>query len=197
MGEMNSVSCGGAAGVSDVYASALWIADVSMQLASAGVDGVNFHGGAPPGGVSYYAPFVLDAAGAPIVRPVYYGMRLVSLVTAAHGRLLPATVGTTAATVEAFATVGDDGAVRVLVLRLGEGGPDTVHLAVGAGAPSHATLVRLRAPSLTSSTGLSLGGQTWDGSTDGTPAGTLEEETLSGTSFTLAPFEAAVVTLAP
>jgi len=36
MGELNSVSCGGAAGVSDVYASALWAADVSTERRAAG-----------------------------------------------------------------------------------------------------------------------------------------------------------------
>jgi hypothetical protein len=48
---------------------------------------------------------------------------------------------------------------------------------------------------------LTLGGQTWDGSTDGTPVGTLDEEPVvldgNAASVTLAPFEAAVVTLPP
>src|SRR5262249_47263821 len=127
MGEMNSVSCGGAPGVSDVFAAALWGADVCMQLASVGVDGVNFHGGSPPGGVSPYAPFVFDADGTPRVRPLYYGLRLFSLATASHGRFLPVKV-TTRARVHAFATLGQDGVTRVLLLGLSATGPDHVRL---------------------------------------------------------------------
>jgi hypothetical protein len=200
MGELNSVSCGGAHGVSDVYASALWGADICMQLAAIGIDGVDFHGGAPPGMVSHYAPFVLDATGAPVVRPLYYGLRLVSLVSAAHGRLLPPPTGS-ADGVHAFATLGDDGAVRILVLRLRAVGPDTVSLSVKGISARKATLVRLHGPSLDAGTGLMLGGSTWDGSPDGNPLGTVREEPLSpagtGWSFGLPLYDAVVVTLSP
>src|SRR5207244_9251902 len=45
MGETNSVSCGGQAGVSDVYAASLWGLDYMMLMASNGAAGVNFHTG--------------------------------------------------------------------------------------------------------------------------------------------------------
>jgi hypothetical protein len=175
MGEMNSVSCGGAPGVSDVLAAALWGADVCMQLARAGVDGVNFHGGAPPGGVSHYAAFVFDGDGAPRVRPLYYGLRLFSLATASHGRLLPVKV-TGSARVHAFATAGQDGVTRVLLLALSAAAPDRVRLRL-AGANT-ATLLRLRGPSLDATSGLSLGGQTWDDTVDGKPLGAAASESL-------------------
>ena len=41
--ELNSVSCGGARGVSDTFASALWILDTLFNMAAVGVDGVNIH----------------------------------------------------------------------------------------------------------------------------------------------------------
>ena len=41
--ELNSVSCGGARGVSDTFASALWVLDTLFNLARVGVDGVNIH----------------------------------------------------------------------------------------------------------------------------------------------------------
>lgn len=44
IGEGNSVSCGGAAGVSDRWAAALWSLDVLFQVASAGVKRWSFHG---------------------------------------------------------------------------------------------------------------------------------------------------------
>jgi hypothetical protein len=195
MGEMNSVSCGGAPGVSDVFAAALWGADICMQLAGAGLDGVNFHGGAAPGGVSYYGLFVFDADGTPRVRPLYYGLRLFSLATASHGRLLPVKV-TTSARIHAFATLGEDGVTRVLLLGLSSTGPDHVQLRL-TGART-ATLVRLGAPALDATSGLSLGGLTWDGSSDGKPMGSAASETLrqSGDAWDvpLSGYEAVLVT---
>src|SRR5205085_686978 len=43
--ETNSAVGGGIAGVSDVYASALWALDYNLTLAQAGFAGLNFHGG--------------------------------------------------------------------------------------------------------------------------------------------------------
>ena len=40
---MNSASCKGTPGVSDTFASALWALDALFNMASVGVDGVNFH----------------------------------------------------------------------------------------------------------------------------------------------------------
>src|SRR5205807_8152509 len=41
--EINSVACGGAAGVSNTFASALWALDTMFALVRTGVDGVNVH----------------------------------------------------------------------------------------------------------------------------------------------------------
>ena len=41
--ELNSVACRGKAGVSDVFASALWVTDALFSLVHARVDGVNLH----------------------------------------------------------------------------------------------------------------------------------------------------------
>ena len=41
--ELNSVACRGKAGVSDTFASALWVTDALFSLARAGVDGVDMH----------------------------------------------------------------------------------------------------------------------------------------------------------
>jgi hypothetical protein len=180
MGEMNSVSCGGAAGISDVFASALWGADVSMQLAEVGASGVDFHGGAPPGTRSYYAPIELDASGNPIARPLYDGLRMVSLVTAAHARLASVYVDPTEH-IDAFATIGDDGAVRVLAIRLGTDGPDAIRVSVAGATARTATLVRLHAPALDASDGVTI---------------TTEPADAGGT-FSLPPYDAVVITLAP
>jgi hypothetical protein len=197
LGEMNSVSCGGAPGVSDTYASALWAADAVMQLASVGVDGVNFHGGAPAGGVSHYAAFVIGADGEPTVRPLYYALRLLSLFTARHGRPIPITLGSETG-IHGYATLGDDGAVRVLLLSIGRGAAQSFKLR-STGAYANATLVRLHASALEATNGLSLAGQTWDGSLDGAPVGALVNESLDrqddGWYVPLPQYDAAVITL--
>jgi hypothetical protein len=193
MAEMSSVSCGGADGVSNVYAAALWCADIAFQLASAGLDGLNFHTPA------YYAVFTLDPSGAPVVKPPYYGMKFFSLATAQHGRLLPVTVKTPVR-VHAWATLGDDGAVRVALINLDKARDAVISLRV-PGRSEAATLVRLRAPALDSRDGLTLGGLTWDGSVDGQPLGTAVSESIvyekGACKVSLPALEAVVVTLAP
>lgn len=48
IGEGNSASCGGQSGVSDTFASTLWVMDFLPSLSKVGVRSMNFHGG--PGG---------------------------------------------------------------------------------------------------------------------------------------------------
>jgi hypothetical protein len=193
MDEMNSVSCGGADGVSNVYAAALWGADIAFQLAAAGLDGINFH---TP---SRYAVFSLDASGVPVVYPLYYGMRFFSLATASHGRLLPLSIKTPAR-VHAWATLGEDGAVRVALINLNRKTDKVVYLYIPGWSES-ASLVRLQAPSLTAKTGLTLGGLTWDGSTDGHPLGIASSEPVAyeagSYKVSLPALEAVVVKVSP
>jgi hypothetical protein len=193
MDEINSVSCGGADGVSNVHASALWGADIAFQLASAGLDGLNFH---TP---SNYAVFNFDQSGFPDVRPLYYGMRLFSLATASRGRLLPVKIKVPSK-VHAWATLGEDGYVRVALINLNLSGNVNVSLRV-PGRSESASLLRLSAPSLRSRYGLSLGGFTWDGSTDGNPLGMPVSEQVaynSGSySVPMHALDAVIVTLAP
>jgi hypothetical protein len=193
MGEMSSVSCGGADGVSNVYAAALWCADIAFQLAAAGLDGLNFHTPA------YYAVFTLDPSGAPVVKPPYYGMRFFSLATAKHGRLLPIVVKTPVR-VHAWATLGEDGIVRVALINLDQTCDTVISLGV-PGRSEAATLVRMKAPSLKARDGLTLGGQTWDGSIDGLPLGTAESEPVAydngAYKVPLPALEAVVVSLTP
>lgn len=72
MAETNSCYNAGKAGVSDVFASALWAADYTLQLAQAGQSGVYFHGG----GSGLYTP-IAGGSGEPFEpRPLYHGMLL-------------------------------------------------------------------------------------------------------------------------
>lgn len=67
--ECNSVSRGGKADVSNVFAAALWGLDFMWTVAQHGGQGVNFHGGAQ----GHYSPVVLKD-GKPVARPLYYAM---------------------------------------------------------------------------------------------------------------------------
>ena len=87
--ELNSVSCGGARGVSDTFASALWVLDTLFNMARAGVDGVNIH----TFHKAIYEPFaVSERAGrwSAQVKPMYYGLLMFSEAAPPGARLLPA-----------------------------------------------------------------------------------------------------------
>lgn len=188
--ELNSVACGGADGISNVYAAALWGADVAFQLAWAGAVGLNFH---TPG--TYYAVFTLSS-GALTVEPLYYGMRFFSLAVPAGATPVTATVAPSTPTLHAWASVGPDGKTRLALLSLDAATGGTVTLQ--APSASGATLTRLHAPAVDAKSGLTLGGQTWDGLTDGAPRGTATAEPVifdqGSATIALPPLDAVVVT---
>ena len=68
--ECNSCFGGGKDGVSNTFASALWVADFMLQVAAAGCIGVNLHGG----GDGLYTP-IESIEDAQVLRPLYYGMQ--------------------------------------------------------------------------------------------------------------------------
>ena len=82
--EANSISCDGKAGVSDVFASALWAMDFGLLTQREGVFGPNFHGsiskcGAERPKYKYYTPLCArtkaDADATRLVaQPEYYGL---------------------------------------------------------------------------------------------------------------------------
>lgn len=71
MDEGNSCFGGGRDGVSNAYASALWVADYMLHVACAGFVGVNLHGG----GVGFYTPIESSEKAAAAPRPMYFGMQ--------------------------------------------------------------------------------------------------------------------------
>jgi hypothetical protein len=76
MAECNSFYNGGASGVSDSYASSLWVIDYLFNCVQGGAVGVNFHGG---GNGKGYTP-IADSSGVVVeARPEFYGMLLFTL----------------------------------------------------------------------------------------------------------------------
>ena len=73
MAEGNSCWGAGKDGVSNTFASALWVADFMLSIAQAGASGVNLHGGAN----GLYTPIAGSTREGFTARPIYYGMLLV------------------------------------------------------------------------------------------------------------------------
>jgi hypothetical protein len=197
MGEINSISCGGETGVSDVFASALWASDMLFEFANVGVDGVNIHTGNGGG----YALFVFDqppGSGYALhsVRPEYYGLLLFQQAAPAGSQLLPISLSTSA-NVKAWATNDDAGVTRVLVLNKAESTSGSVNVQIASGG--QASLIRLQAPALDATTGISVGGRTFDGSTDGTLQGMASADVFGDAAgtyvFSMPPVSAALLTV--
>jgi hypothetical protein len=179
LGEAGSAWSGGVAGFSDTYACSLWTIDFLFELAHAGLDGVNFHGG----GVSHYTAINEDvdkASGKAIISASapYYGMLVFCEAVAHEARFVPVQTAGTAKRVKFWATVDRAGMVRVLVINKELAAPAEVEMHL-PGRQAVATLKRLEAPSLDATSGLIYAGQTFDGSADGNPVGALKQEVLT------------------
>ena len=196
--EMNSVSCGGAPGVSNAFVSALWVLDAVFQMARVGVDGVNIH--------TYpKAPYELfrftheNGKWSGYVAPEYYGLLMFAQAAPAGSRLLK-TSGTLG-NVRAWATRATDGTEHVVLINDYTAQSRTVDVRI-AGAQGAATLEPLRAPGIHSLTGVTIGGQSFGTATDtgllSGPSATVSVEPAHGAYVVrLPPASAATLTLSP
>jgi uncharacterized protein (TIGR03437 family) len=154
MSETNSCYDGGFAGVSDVFASALWGMDYMFTLAGTASAGVNFHGG----GSGYYTPIAVSTTGGTTTvsaRPLYYALLMFG--AAAGGRVVPLTVNSGRVNATAYGVLGADGTLRVTVINKDMQFDAAVQITPGAGF-TQATALRLSAPSLSEKTAITLGG---------------------------------------
>lgn len=155
--EMNSVTSGGVAGVSNTFASALWMLDTLFEMASVGVDGVNVH--SLPGAAYELFTFSRASTGdwEAFVHPDYYGMLMFTQAFPTGARLLP--VDAPAGPVKVWATLAPDGHTRVTLINQ-DSRPHRVELQLPP-TTAPAELEWLRAPSVTAPSGVTLGGQTF------------------------------------
>ena len=188
--EGNSVVCSGVQGVSDVYASALWTVDEELNFAQEGAAGYYMHGTVTQcygtSSFPYYTPLCAAtaadaAAGKLSAQPEYYGLAAVHGV--GTGSFLQVT-NPASATVRAYAVQHADNSVTVVL--------DNVADPAGNGATSvqlnlprtyaSASRFDLSASSLTTQSGITLGGQTVQ--SDGTlPAPTTTSYTVGSPTF--------------
>jgi Glycosyl hydrolase family 79 C-terminal beta domain len=195
--EMNSASCKGLPGVSDTFASALWALDTLFNLASVGVDGVNFH--MLPGSAYELFTTSQDASGnwQAFVHPEYYGLLMFAQAFPPGARLLR--VAAPGGPVKVWATVGADGVRRVVLINKDPGAEHDVSLGV-AGATARASLQALTAPSVNATSGVTLGGQTFGAQTTSgvlrPPATTTVAPAGSTYSVALPAGSAAMLTIA-
>jgi hypothetical protein len=206
IGELNSINCSGQLGVSNSFSSALWAMDIAFSYANVGVSGVNFFSSGDPNAPNAYTPFdftFTSGSGGNTyavrnINPLYYGLLMFAETVRNKAQLLPVSL-TTHANIKAWATIDSTGTIRLLLLNKDENasGAITVSLA----EYGQARVTRLMAPSYSSTTGVTLGGQTFDGSTDGTPQGTAYSEIAqpAGGVYTIAmpSVSAALLTIRP
>ncbi len=154
--ETNSVVCWGAPGVSNVYASALWILDYGLLLAQHGIAAANFQ--TRISGCTPYLPLCTRADRSQLyVRPEFYG--LLALKQVGTGRFL-SVADPGAPELRAFALAGAGGRLTVVLDNLA--GATTVTLRLPAGDHSGARQTVLSTSSshgLSATTGITLGGR--------------------------------------
>ncbi|MEH6388929.1 glycosyl hydrolase family 79 C-terminal domain-containing protein [Pseudomonas profundi] len=220
--EMNSITCAGEPGVSDAFEATLWAADALFEYAYAGINGVNVHSNTWNTTHSWdlYGAFLFDVPEAQYqasdteaqppadarfptgyalrkVLPVYYGMLFFAEVASNQAEMLPISLASDV-NVKAWATRDPDtNRISLALINKDPAASGPVRVTI----PGYAIgeVKRLLAPSFEAQQGITLGGQTFDGSPDGRPVGTEYRELIEAQdgTFTVAvgPASAVLLTL--
>ncbi len=192
VGEGNSVSCNGSAGVSDVFAAALYAIDASLSAAAAGIAAYTWHGLGDAGSGYFYQPVYYDVAGLALPgwdvaqpRPLYLGLWLLAAAGAPGGTLLALSANATGSELlRAWAlrpaqgsSSGGGGTRLVLLHKDAAAGAAAVTVVpaggggCAAGQVAQAALLLGGPGGLAARGGCSFGNQTFDGTSDGVPVG--------------------------
>jgi hypothetical protein len=199
--EANSVSCGGVAGISDTFASALWATGYITQAMAAGTAGINLQGN--PTNCTGYTPLcavgqAAIASGSLRAEPDWYALLLTSSLVG--DRPLPTAIGEGTANLVAESFAGPGRTLKVVLVDDEPPGasPLALRLNVGAGLGS-ARILRLTAPSQSATGGVLLGGRAV--AANGSWSTSTTTESLSARTGALAlelpPDSAALITLSP
>ena len=155
--EINSVTCGGVAGVSNTFATALWAPDALFELMRAGVEGVNLHARQ----TAINDPWHFTARGLE-PHPLLHGLVLFRRMLGPHARLVPVTLRSSQSLrLKVWAVRAGPGAAtanRLNVLVINKGRTSAlIDLHLPARGP--ASVQRLLAPSAAATSGVTLAGQ--------------------------------------
>ena len=155
---MNAITCAGAPGVSDTFASALWVVNTLFAMAQIGVDGVNVHSWRGSAGKLF--TFADGTSGwSADVRPEYYGLLFFAQAAPPGSRLL-STTESNGGPVESWALHAPDHTIRVVLIN--DSTTSSRHLIVSAvKGGGDASLEHLSAPSAGATTGVRLGCQSF------------------------------------
>jgi len=171
--ECNNVYSGGKAGVSDVFASALWALDFMWTVAENNGQGVNFHGGSS----GAYSPFVLSNS-VITAQPEYYAM-LAFKYGSTGGTIVPATISANAYNCTAYACINGSTTYITLINKDTNNISFTVQVSRDASAIQ---VARLTAPLINSVNGVTFAGGAVN--TDGTfKTNAIEQYSVSQKSF--------------
>ncbi|WP_446745637.1 glycosyl hydrolase family protein [Silvibacterium acidisoli] len=152
LAETNSCYGIGKPGVSNTLASALWGADLMYQLAAAGGEGINFH----TGGNGWYTPIGGSLEKGFSAQPIYHGMLLFEQAGAGNLVDIQLERPVDAPLLTAYAIRGEKGTLKTVVFN--KNSRQTVELTIDPGRrSSRASLLRLSAPSIESTEGITLG----------------------------------------
>ncbi|HEV3173357.1 MAG TPA: glycosyl hydrolase family 79 C-terminal domain-containing protein [Actinocrinis sp.] len=160
MTETNSTVCAGMAGVSDVFAAALWSLDYSLLLAQDGIASENFMSGTTASGAcDPYTP-LCPTTGDLTPRPLYYGMLATELVGTGNFVALD---NSDSANIRAYAVKNGDHLTVVLddVQDPASNRATKISLNLGSGLRSGSSIALATSSSagLSATTGITLGGQ--------------------------------------
>jgi hypothetical protein len=201
MDELNSVSCGGRAGISNTFTSALWATSYIGEALAAGVSGVNFEGN--PANCLGYSPVCAAtiaglAAGRLSAQPLWYALTLTRGL--AGDRPIRAAVAAPAGTnMTVTALRSPSGSLQFLLVNDEPPGtpPLAVTLHVGS-AYRTAAIAPLTAPAPQATSGVRIGGAAV--ATDGSLAAARIARVPASNGavpVTLEPSSAALVTAGP
>ena len=166
LAEMNTVPYGGAPGVSDRFAAALWAPSMLFGLQAAGIAGVNVHFGY---GTAYRPFWITRPGGIPQaqVAPLYYGLRFFAEAAGNGGQVVPVKTDNPRGSVGTWLVEDATKQLRFAVVNRGSKDATVALTAAGRGTGE---LLRLRAPSINSASGVTWAGQSFgaDGELQGT-----------------------------
>jgi hypothetical protein len=159
--ETNSVSCGGVAGISNTFASALWAAGFLPQVMASGAVGANMHGN--PTNCKGYSPVCASgpyelSTGQLIAQPEWYALLIARELIGARPLPTAVDVRPKGANVQVSGFQTPSGSLRFVVLDYDPQGKRGIVLRLKVGSAfAGASTLALTGQSLAATTGTALG----------------------------------------